>query len=580
MPKGDDLYKKLIFLVQAITGLDPKNYRVEPDFNPITGEQDYTRFFVTLPTRSFVDKLYNSQPFFGCLIAHKMTHVELCPYPRYSAEICLMCNTKKNEFCQRDMCTSCCSKQKIVQLVCGCSSQKIQEILTKKKELQKTNEVDSYCNKCYENPWVNENTRMCSDCYSVQAIKLNDNIEDELSAYDKEFLSMEPVHMARMMLCLVGEMHIKYRHELKRGKYDWFKPICDSNIEDAMTKANRELQEVVDNGHLIRGHAPKKFTKEGKIFTFQANDEMTYRMDEETYMREDCDHNGEPFVEYIFDCPIGEEISKLEKWVVYDENKIRNYNESEYLSYVNMPNLEVKNNFQTFLFGLDRSNLTIKELYQEIHIKLKMLVGEVPHKNIMIIDPESIESDILNYPDFRDNADVRANLKKLGRVALVQFPSLLDAYSIFTSNTPITLPLYDGSNNQPEVVCSSNFMQFVKQTDSAEAHFFGLVNGFAQAGEFFKVKNKEIEDSHTQIREVFSGPNKKGSKRGRGGRGGFRGGDRGGGDRGFGDRGGGDRFSGEDRGERRGRGGRGGFRGGDRGGYRGDRGMSNVVNAS
>ena len=67
--------------------------------------------------------------------------------------------------------------------------------------------------------------------------------------------------MARKMLAMVGEMHIKFRNELKRGSYDWFKPICDSNIEENMTKANRQLQEVVDNGHLIRGHAPKKYTK-------------------------------------------------------------------------------------------------------------------------------------------------------------------------------------------------------------------------------------------------------------------------------------------------------------------------------
>jgi len=59
-----------------------------------------------------------------------------------------------------------------------------------------------------------------------------------------------------------------------------------------------------------------------------------------------------------------------------------------------MPNLEAKSNFQLFFVGLDRNNLTVKELYQEIHIKLKLLVGEVPHKNIMILDPITIESDL------------------------------------------------------------------------------------------------------------------------------------------------------------------------------------------
>ncbi len=48
-----------------------------------------------------------------------------------------------------------------------------------------------------------------------------------------------------------------------------------------------------------------------------------------------------------------------------------------------MPNLEIKNDFHLFLFGLDRNNLTLKELYQEINIKLKLLVGDVPHNNII-----------------------------------------------------------------------------------------------------------------------------------------------------------------------------------------------------
>jgi hypothetical protein len=105
-------------------------------------------------------------------------------------------------------------------------------------------------------------------------------------------------------------------------------------------------------------------------------------------------------VEYIYDqeiktdTPEQENPSKLssEKWEVSTEKKVRSYNEQEFLSHISMPNLETKNNFHVFFLGLDRNNLTTKELYQEINIKLKMLVGEVPHENIMIIDPSSIES--------------------------------------------------------------------------------------------------------------------------------------------------------------------------------------------
>ena len=42
-----------------------------------------------------------------------------------------------------------------------------------------------------------------------------------------------------------------------------------------MIKANKELQSVVDNGALIRGQNNLKFKREGKIFTVQANEEIT-----------------------------------------------------------------------------------------------------------------------------------------------------------------------------------------------------------------------------------------------------------------------------------------------------------------
>ena len=48
-------------------------------------------------------------------------------------------------------------------------------------------------------------------------------------------------------------MHLKVRHELKNGRYDWFRPIFNTNIQDSMIKANIELQEVIDNGGIIRG---------------------------------------------------------------------------------------------------------------------------------------------------------------------------------------------------------------------------------------------------------------------------------------------------------------------------------------
>lgn len=490
LPKCDELLRKLTQLVQVVTQLDPSEYTLESDFNPITGEQDYTRFFVTLPNRSYVNKLYEAQPFFGCLIAHKMTHTQLCPFTRYSQDICLMCDAQKNDICIRDMCVDCCSRQKIVQLVCPCSSQKIQECLSKRKEILKVADNESLCVRCYEKKSTNCTNRMCDSCCPIQAIR-KDCWEHDLSKYDKEYLAMDPVLMARSMLCLVAEMHIKFRYELKRGRYDWFKPIYGTNIEESMIKANRDLQEIVDNGHLVRGHAPKKFTKDGRIFTYQANDDMYYWMNDNLCIREDMDHKGDPFVEYIFNsnkenfdiAKTNNDEPSTVKWVKSEEKNIRSYNDQEFLSHISMPNLNVKNNFQLFFMGLDKTNLTIKELYQEITIKMKMLIGEVSPNNMMIIDNESIIADIMNYEGFKDNEKIKKNLELLGRVVCIQFPSLLDAFSVITKLSQITLPLNDGSNSEPIIVPSSNFKRFMEEVIPGSTQYNQLINSYSTGGE-------------------------------------------------------------------------------------------------
>lgn len=98
--------------------------------------------------------------------------------------------------------------------------------------------------------------------------------------------------LARKMLGMVSEMHLNVREELMYGRYDWFKPIYATNIEATMVKANKDLQEVIDNGHLVRGHASKKFMKEGKIFTFQGNEPLTYWTSETECIHEDIDNKG------------------------------------------------------------------------------------------------------------------------------------------------------------------------------------------------------------------------------------------------------------------------------------------------
>lgn len=90
----------------------------------------------------------------------------------------------------------------------------------------------------------------------------------------------------------VSTMHLELREDLKNGRYHWFKPIYGTNIEQSMIKANKDLQEVMDNGHIIRGQAPKKYMREGKIFTFQGNQPMKRETKEGEVIVENIDHLG------------------------------------------------------------------------------------------------------------------------------------------------------------------------------------------------------------------------------------------------------------------------------------------------
>lgn len=70
---------------------------------------------------------------------------------------------------------------------------------------------------------------------------------------------------------------------------------------------------------------------------------------------------------------------------------LRSYTYEEYEQYINSPNLQIRNNFHLMFVGLDK-NISIKELYQEVHSKIKTNVGSIEMKNIMILDNESIIS--------------------------------------------------------------------------------------------------------------------------------------------------------------------------------------------
>ena len=203
--------------------------------------------------------------------------------------------------------------------------------------------------------------------------------------------------LSRKMLQVVAESHVKVRYELKHGHYDWFRPVYGTNIQNEIIRVNKELQNVVDNGSLVRSANNPKYKRDGKVFTFQANEPVTLWITQNEKIHESINHKGLPFLEYSYNEDPQNPSTENPVWVKNSANKYRTYANEDYEQYIKSPNLHIRASFHFMLIGLDRVSFTIKELYQEIHNKFNTMVGSLSLHHIMILDNESLLSKNLAF---------------------------------------------------------------------------------------------------------------------------------------------------------------------------------------
>jgi len=202
LPSGDEYLKQIINLIQNITQRYSNEFQIEEGVNPVTGEPDQQHIFVKLPSKIDTDRLYNAQPYFGCLIAHKLSHIQICPFTRYYPDLCLMCSSKKvknftkfmtfiqEQTCIRDMCKDCCARQDHGFSMCKCSVQVSQQNLASNKDLMDSGLTkDEICKNCSSTKDLNCRNKLCMTCCLVQAFRMDCPFHDE-SYYCKEMRTM------------------------------------------------------------------------------------------------------------------------------------------------------------------------------------------------------------------------------------------------------------------------------------------------------------------------------------------------------------------------------------------------------
>lgn len=96
---------------------------------------------------------------------------------------------------------------------------------------------------------------------------------------------------------------------------------------------------------------------------------------------------GNPYIEYNYNPEDNEGGTEWEKAKI---NDVRSFSVEECNLHLSAENLKIRNSFHLMFTGLAKNNLTVKELYQEVYIKMQTLVGKVNMKDILVLDNQTL----------------------------------------------------------------------------------------------------------------------------------------------------------------------------------------------
>lgn len=489
LPSKAERIKKIPELIENILKIDYSKYKLNHCTNILSNEmKSYDYFTVIFSDKSYLDKFYLNQPYFGGIIVHKLIHPIFFPKIRnktYSyRNLCINCNNQKNPKCFFELCSNCCNYH-----FNNPSNNLIKNILNAK------------LGKC---PCQEQSQNI-----NNMASPFNSGTVSKVPQYEKYFLEK----YNSMPNC--GESFIqqytlkrsinklKILNYLRNGDFSWFKPIYDTNVTRMMLDMNKELTIIMDNPSYKREQPLKINDKMYKVFTYQI-EKPTFTF-YNSFSTEECfDENGDYFIEYSFDKKDIEKNKLLKQ--KFDNNTLNsNYNNNlnpmnnnnnlntinsiNYFNYIDKPkafidindedmesinvsNLHENNKkvlmsnepfqFHIAIYGLDNERYTNHELIEELLQEIKGQNINIGKEDIQLIDEESI---LYNY--FKDKKEINWNeVNNIGRVALIRFKSDQEALKLFCNRNFFNLSLVENKRGKPNMIVGQLLLDFIEKNQN------------------------------------------------------------------------------------------------------------------
>ena len=487
LPSKAERIKKLPEVIENILKIDNTKYTISHCTNILSNEmKSYDYFTVIFTEKSYLDKFYLNQPYFGGIIIHKLIHPIFFPKIRnktYSyRNLCINCNNLKNSKCFFELCSDCCNHN-----FNNPSNNYIKNILHQK------------LGKC---PCQEDNTTKSS---------LKAQASSQVPQYET-YILQKYNSMPNCGESFIQQYNLKRStnklkilNYLRNGDFSWFKPIYDTNITRMMLDMNKELTIIMDNPSFKREQPLRINDKMYKVYTYQI-EKPIFSFYNCFSTEEYFDENGDYYIEYNFDKKDIEKNKLLKE--KFDNNILNtNYNNNlnpnvnnnsninnssnminsiNYYNYIDKPkafiditddemesicvaNLHENNKkilmsndafqFHIAIYGLDNERYNNQELVEELFQEIKGQNINISKEDIQLIDEESILYEYFKNKKDNINWD---NVNSIGRVALIKFKNDHEALKLYCNKNFFYLPLIESKRGKPNMIMGELLLDYIK----------------------------------------------------------------------------------------------------------------------
>ena len=485
LPSKAERIKKFPEVIENILKIDSSKYVISHCTNILSNEmKSYDYFTVVFSDKTYLNKFYSNQPYFGGIIIHKLIHPIFFPKLRNKAysyrNLCINCNNIKNPKCFFELCSDCCNNY-----FNNPGNNYIKNILQEKLGKCPCEEL----NHTFKNNSLSSQSQATKiPQYENYILQKYNSVPNCGEAFIQQYTLKRSINKLKLLNCL------------RNGDFSWFKPIYDTNVTRKMLDMNKELTIIMDNPSYKREQPLKITDKMYKVFTYQIEKPIFSFYN--YFSTEECfDENGDYYIEYNFEQKdINNNKLLKEKFdnnvlnTNYNNNVNSNLNNNNlnaintinYYNYIDKPkayidisdeemesisvsNLHENNKkvlisndpfeFHIAIYGLDNERYNNQELVEELYQEIKGQNVTIGKEDIQLIDEESLLYEFFKSRKIKINSD---EINNVGRIALIKFKNNQEALKLYVNKNFFYLPLVENKRGKPNMIMGHILLDYVK----------------------------------------------------------------------------------------------------------------------